>query len=149
MGVDHVIEHREPFARETREIYLEPSYVTSLNKTEQRFSEIIDLIKPRGHIALIDDPAMLDIHAHQDESSEFQLEVYVCTLNVSIMRHVKQHELLNRISILIDDGDIISTVTSNLGKLSVETLKATHVNKKVAELLVQMYLNTLNLLKKE
>ena len=39
----------------------------------------------------------------------------------------KQHELLNRVSELIDDGTLISTVTNNLGKVSVETLKEAHV----------------------
>jgi len=39
----------------------------------------------------------------------------------------KQHELLNRVSELIDQGTLISTVTNNLGKLSVETLKQAHV----------------------
>lgn len=39
----------------------------------------------------------------------------------------KQHALLNRVSELIDDGTLISTVTNNLGKISVETLKAAHL----------------------
>ena len=39
----------------------------------------------------------------------------------------KQHELLNRVSELIDNGTLMSTVTGKLGKLSVETLKEAHV----------------------
>jgi NADPH:quinone reductase-like Zn-dependent oxidoreductase len=35
----------------------------------------------------------------------------------------KQHVLLNGVSDLIDDGTLISTVNSNLGKPSVKTLK--------------------------
>jgi len=38
----------------------------------------------------------------------------------------EQHELLNRVSKLIDNGTLISTVTNNLGKISVETLKQAH-----------------------
>jgi len=38
-----------------------------------------------------------------------------------------QHDLLNRVSELIDNGTLISTVTNNLGKLTVESLKAAHV----------------------
>ena len=39
----------------------------------------------------------------------------------------KQHALLNRVSELIDDGTLISTVTNNLGKISAETLKTAHL----------------------
>ena len=38
----------------------------------------------------------------------------------------KQQTLLNRVSTLIDQGILTSTVTNNLGKLSVETLKKAH-----------------------
>ena len=38
----------------------------------------------------------------------------------------KQHELLNRVSELVDQGVLISTVTNRLGALSVETLKNAH-----------------------
>ena len=39
----------------------------------------------------------------------------------------KQQKLLNRVSVLVDNGTLISTMTNKLGKLSVETLKAAHV----------------------
>lgn len=38
----------------------------------------------------------------------------------------KQHELLNRVSELIDNGTLISTVNNNLGKISVDSLKKAH-----------------------
>ena len=37
-----------------------------------------------------------------------------------------QHQLLNRVSQMLDAGELISTVNRRLGKLSVETLKAAH-----------------------
>jgi NADPH:quinone reductase-like Zn-dependent oxidoreductase len=40
---------------------------------------------------------------------------------------VKQHELLNRVSELVDAGKIRSTATENLGKISAESLKKAHV----------------------
>jgi len=39
----------------------------------------------------------------------------------------KQHDLLNRVSEMLDNGTLRSTVTSNLGKLGADTLKAAHV----------------------
>jgi len=43
----------------------------------------------------------------------------------------KQHELLNRVSEMIVNGTLISTVTNNLGTLSAETLKEAHALPKI------------------
>lgn len=39
----------------------------------------------------------------------------------------KQHDLLNRVSELIDKGTLVSTVRNNLGALSAETLREAHI----------------------
>lgn len=127
MGADHVVDHRKPLASQIKELGLEPRYVASLNGTEQNFTNIVELIKPRGHIALIDDPATLDIHAIKLKALSFSWEFMFARSMFQTKDMVKQHELLNRISTLIDNGEVISTVTNSLGKLSIETLKAAHV----------------------
>jgi NADPH:quinone reductase-like Zn-dependent oxidoreductase len=38
----------------------------------------------------------------------------------------EQHKLLNRVSEMLDDGTLISTVTKNLGKISAQTLTEAH-----------------------
>lgn len=40
---------------------ISPKYVASLTNTDKHLAAIIELIEPRGHIALIDDPETLDI----------------------------------------------------------------------------------------
>ncbi len=37
-----------------------------------------------------------------------------------------QHELLTRVSDMLDDGTLISTVTNNLGKISADTITEAH-----------------------
>lgn len=127
MGADHVITHRESLVEQVKELNLEPRYVASLNGTEEHFSGIVELIKPRGHIALIDDPQSLDINSIKMKSLSFSWEFMFARSMFQTEDIEKQHELLNKVSELIDEGTLISTATSNLGNLTVETLMEAHV----------------------
>ncbi len=127
MGADHVINHRESLVDQVKALGLEPRYVASLNGTEGHFPAIVELIKPRGHIALIDDPQSLNIHSIKLKALTFTWEFMFTRSMFQTEDIEKQHELLNRVSELIDDGTLISTVTNNLGKVSVETLEEAHV----------------------
>ena len=127
MGADHVINHRESLTEQVRALGLEPRYVASLNGTEGHFPAIVELIKPRGHIALIDDPQSLDIHSIKLKALSFSWEFMFTRSMFQTDDIENQHELLNRVSQLIDDGTLISTMTNNLGKLSIDTLKEAHV----------------------
>jgi NADPH:quinone reductase len=127
MGTDHVINHRESLVEQIKALSLEPRYVASLTGTEGHFPAIIELIKPRGHIALIDDPQSLDIKSGKLKALTFSWEFMFTRSMFQTDDIEKQHGLLNQVSELIDDGTLISTVTNNLGKVSVETLKKAHV----------------------
>jgi len=127
MGADHVINHRESLVDQINNLGLEPHYVASLNGTAEHFPGIIELIKPRGHIAIIDDPGSAEIGSFKFKALSFSWEFMFTRSMFQTEDMEKQHELLNRVSELIDDGTLISTVTAKLGKLSVETLKEAHV----------------------
>jgi zinc-binding alcohol dehydrogenase family protein len=126
MGADHVINHHESLGDQLKALSIEPLYVASLNGTEQQFPAIVELIKPRGHIAIIDDPESLDIMSGKAKALSFSWEFMFARSMHQTHDMIKQYELLNRVSALIDDGTLKSTVTSNLGALSVETLKTAH-----------------------
>jgi len=127
MGADHVINHHESLVDQVKDLGIEPRYVASLNGTEGHFSSIVELIKPRGHIALIDDPKNLDINSIKLKALSFSWEFMFARSMFQTDDMYKQHVLLNRVSELIDDGSIVSTVTNNIGKISAETLKEAHM----------------------
>ena len=126
MGADHVINHRKPLATQINSLGITPSYVAALNGTEQHFPAIVELIKPRGHIAVIDDPKSLDIRLIKSKALSFSWEFMFTRSMYQTDDIDQQHTLLNRVSTLVDEGVLVSTVTNNFGKLSVETLKAAH-----------------------
>lgn len=127
MGADHVINHRESLVEQVNALGLTPSYVASLNGTQNHFKSIVELIEPRGHIALIDDPETIDIHSIKPKALSFSWEFMFARSMFQTKDIQKQHELLNRVSSLIDQKILTSTVTNNLGELSVETLKKAHI----------------------
>ncbi|WP_282037246.1 zinc-binding alcohol dehydrogenase family protein [Saccharicrinis aurantiacus] len=126
MGADYVVNHRNSLSEQVKELGLQPKYVASLNATDQHFNTIVDLIKPRGHIALIDDPANLNINIIKPKALSFSWEFMFARSMFNTDDINAQYHLLNRVSELIDDGTLVSTVTNNLGNLSVENLKEAH-----------------------
>lgn len=126
MGADHVINHRESLVDQVKALALEPQYVASLTGTDGHFAAILELIKPRGHVAVIDGPKSLDIQEGMYKALTFSWEFMFTRSMYQTEDIEKQHELLNRVSKLIDDGTLLSTVTNNFGKISAETLKLAH-----------------------
>jgi len=127
MGAHHVIDHREPMAEQVAELGLAPRYVAALTATDTHYPDILKLIAPRGQIALIDDPARLDIAPAKPKAITISWEfMFTRPMFATADMHV-QRDLLNRVSALVDDGTLVSTVTEQAGKLGPEALRAAHV----------------------
>ncbi len=126
MGADHVINHRESLTDQLNELDLVPRYVAALNATDQHFPAILELIAPRGHVVFIDDPETLDIKAGKGKALTFSWELMFTRSMFETSDMIKQHELLNRVSEMLDAGTLQSTVTNNLGRMDVDTLTAAH-----------------------
>lgn len=141
MGADHVINHRESLVDQMKKLNIQPEYVASLNGTEQHFPSIVELIQPRGHIALIDDPKTLDIASIKPKALSFSWEFMFARSLFQTADMEKQHELLNRVSELIDEGKLISTVTNNLGDLSADNLKEAHIQQESGSVIGKNVLN--------
>ena len=127
MGADHVINHRESLVDQVNTLGLQPRYVASLTATDQHFEQVVELIKPRGHIAIIDDPKDFNIALIKPKALSFSWEFMFTRSMFQTADMIKQHELLNRISVLVDQGKIMSTMTHNLGALNVDSLKQAHI----------------------
>ncbi|MFK8029385.1 MAG: zinc-binding alcohol dehydrogenase family protein [Gammaproteobacteria bacterium] len=127
MGADYVINHREPLAAQVKELGLEPRHVALLTATDQHFDSIVELIKPRGHIGLIDDPQSLNIKPAKPKALSISWEFMFTRSMFQTDDMIKQHELLNRVADLVDAGKIKTTATNNLGRMSVSALSEAHV----------------------
>ena len=98
-----------------------------MTATDQHWPAIIDLIAPRGQIALIDDPEALDIKAAKPKALSIHWEFMFTRSMFETDDMDAQQDLLNRVAAMIDAGTLQSTVTERGEALTVEALRAAHL----------------------
>ncbi|MEC8566954.1 MAG: zinc-binding dehydrogenase, partial [Pseudomonadota bacterium] len=104
-----------------------PTYVFSTTQTDQHLPDIAQLIAPQGHFGLIDDPEQLDIKPFKSKSVSIHWEFMFTRSMYQTEYMIKQSELLDQISMLVDAGKIKTTVTQVLSPINAENLKQAHL----------------------
>ncbi|MHC3774876.1 zinc-binding alcohol dehydrogenase family protein [Pantoea agglomerans] len=126
MGAHHVINHYQPLAAQIRALGIEQiEYVAGLQGTQQQIHEIADIIAPQGYLSLIDDGAF-DSAALKAKSVTVTWEMIFTRALFSTADQIAQHDILNEVAALIDSGILVTTMTENLGPLTVENLRLAH-----------------------
>lgn len=127
LGAHHVINHTQPLAAELRRIGVPAvDYVASLNQTEHHFEQIVEALKPQGRLALIDDPAQLDVRKLKAKSVSLHWEFMYTRSMFATDDQIEQHHLLNRVAAMIDDGTLRSTMSEHFGVINAANLKRAH-----------------------
>ncbi len=126
MGADHVINHRNPLDEEMKSLGITPRYVASLTHTDRHCASILELIAPRGHLALIDDPPELDILPFKMKSLSVSWEFMFARSMFRTDDVDAQHRLLDRAADLLDEGVLAPTVRKHCGAMTVDNLRTAH-----------------------
>lgn len=127
LGAHHVLDHTQPLDQEVARLGLPPvDYVASLNQTEQHWSAIAELVAPQGKVALIDDPAALDVRLLKRKSVSLHWEFMFTRSLFGTPDMQQQHQLLNDVAQLVDTGLIKSTLSERYGKINATNLKRAH-----------------------
>lgn len=126
MGAHHVVNHRHSLIEQCKELGVTPRYVASLTATDEHFTSLVEVAKPRGYIGVIDDPAELSINIAKHKALSICWEFMFTRPMFQTDDMIKQHELLNRVGELVDDGTLVTTANHRPGTLSVETLTDAH-----------------------
>ena len=126
LGADHVIDHHKDMKSQLEKLAIQPRYVASLTSTDKNYDSIVDLIAPRGVIALIDDPVELDALKLKPKSLTLHFEFMFARSVHETADMIEQHRLLNHVSRLADDGKIFSTANRDGGSINAENLRAAH-----------------------
>ncbi|GAB3293486.1 zinc-binding alcohol dehydrogenase family protein [Pseudoclavibacter terrae] len=101
-------------------------YVASLSGTEANFSAICAAIAPQGAIAVIDDPARLDITPLKSKSVSVHWELMFTRSMFQTSDMLEQHRLLSEVSTLLDEGILRTTVAEVLSPIDAETMREAH-----------------------
>ncbi|WP_447890499.1 zinc-binding alcohol dehydrogenase family protein [Pseudomonas hormoni] len=127
LGAHHVIDHRQPLLAQLQALGVpEIDYVASLTHTEQHFAQLIDVLKPQGRLGVIDDPESLDVMPLKRKSLSLHWELMFTRSLYETPDMIKQHHLLNRISDLIDQGVLKTTVGEHFGAINAANMRRAH-----------------------
>ncbi|WP_019528617.1 zinc-binding alcohol dehydrogenase family protein [Dasania marina] len=127
LGADYVVDHSKPLPAQIEALNIGPlTHVASLNSTETYFDSYIDMLAPFGKIALIDDLKNLEIGKIKMKSLSLHWEFMFARSMFNAADMDEQSRLLNRVSELIDLGQIKTTVGKNLGTINAANLRAAH-----------------------
>jgi len=127
LGADHVINHHKPMAQQLAALGFDSvDNIVSLTNTDQHFEQIVDCITPQGKFALIDDPASLNVVALKRKSVSLHWEFMFTRSLFTTTDMQTQHDILNQVSELIDNGTLITTLGEELGKINLANLLKAH-----------------------
>ncbi|RQT39881.1 zinc-binding alcohol dehydrogenase family protein [Burkholderia cepacia] len=127
LGAHHVIDHGKPLQPQLHALGIEQvDHVISLTHTDAYYAQIVDILKPQGQLALIDDPDTLDAMPLKRKSISLHWEFMFTRSMFRTPDMDRQHALLERVATLIDDGVLKSTVGEHLGKIDAINLRRAH-----------------------
>jgi zinc-binding alcohol dehydrogenase family protein len=127
LGADYVIDHSKPLPAQIEQLNIgQVTHVASLTHTDSYIDSYVELLAPMGKIALIDDPKSLDISKLKQKSLSLHWEFMFTRSMFKTKDMIEQHHILNKVSQLIDQGYIQTTVGKNLGTINAKNLKAAH-----------------------
>jgi zinc-binding alcohol dehydrogenase family protein len=127
LGAHHVIDHSQPLLAQLQALGVpEIDYVASLTHTEQHFAQLIDVLKPQGRLAVIDDPETLDVMPLKRKSLSLHWELMFTRSLYETPDMINQHHLLNRVSALIDQGVLKTTVGERFGAINAANMRRAH-----------------------
>jgi zinc-binding alcohol dehydrogenase family protein len=127
LGAHHVIDHSQPLLAQLQALGVpEIDYVASLTHTEQHFAQLIDVLKPQGRLGVIDDPDSLDVMPLKRKSLSLHWELMFTRSLYETPDMINQHHLLNRVSALIDQGVLQTTVGEHFGAINAANIRRAH-----------------------
>jgi zinc-binding alcohol dehydrogenase family protein len=128
LGAHHVIDHTQPLTAELQRIGVPSvSHVASLTQTDKHYAQIVKALAPQGRLSLIDDPATpLDVMLLKGKSLSLHWELMFTRSMFQTPDMQAQHDLLNRVSHLVDEGRIRTTLGEHFGAINATNLKRAH-----------------------
>lgn len=127
LGAHHVIDHSKPMKEQIDALKVPPvALIAALTNTDQHFVALADIIAPQGKLGLIDDPASLNVNLLKGKAASLHWESMFTRSSFQTDDMIAQHNLLDDVASLIDNGVLRTTLDKVLGKINADNLKRAH-----------------------
>lgn len=127
LGAHHTVDHTRPMQPQLAALgFANVDIVISLTHTDHHYADIIEALAPQGQLALIDDPATLDAVPLKRKSISLHWELMFTRSMFGTADMGRQHELLNRVAAMIEDGSLTTTLGEHYGAINAANLRRAH-----------------------
>ncbi len=127
LGADQVINHRHSIDKELVDANIgSVDYILCLNSTEQHWPAMAEAIKPQGRICSIVESTGVDLNLLKSKSATFVWEFMFTRSMYQTPDMIEQQRLLNAVSTLVDQGEIVTTVGQVIRPINAENLRQAH-----------------------
>jgi NADPH2:quinone reductase len=127
LGAHAVVDHSGPLDEAlTAANERAPKYIAALTHTQAHFEALARAVAVQGVIGAIDDFKGLPVELLKQKTAGFVWEFMFARPVHGTPDMIEQHNALGEVSRLVDAGSIRTTLTQNLGPLSVDALLEGH-----------------------
>ncbi len=127
-GADYTIDHHKAFAPQLKELGFEyVDYIFCLNSTDKHWDDMVEVIAPLGRVAsIVGTNGLINLSALTGKSVVFAWELMFTRARYQTPDMIEQHNILNQLAQLVDEGKIQSTLTEKLEPITAATLREAH-----------------------
>ncbi|MET0742642.1 MAG: zinc-binding alcohol dehydrogenase family protein [Microvirga sp.] len=127
LGAHHVIDHARPLAPQVQALGLgAPGFVFSITQSDVHLADAVELIAPQGRYGLIDDPPTFDATRFKGKSVSIRWESMFTRPVFQTADMQAQHDLLNEVARLVDEGVLRTTLAETFGPIDAANLRRAH-----------------------
>lgn len=127
MGADYVVNHYHLKEELNKIGHPEVNYILDFVNLNAYWEDAMEIIKPQGHIVSITSSSEpLNLSLLKNKSVTFSLEFMYTRSMFNTDDIARQHDILNHLSKLLDNGTIQSTLTTTLKGFTADNLKVAH-----------------------
>jgi len=128
LGADEVVNHFGDITGQLKQAGIsEVQYIFNVNNTSLYWKTMSEVIAPQGKICLIvESDKDLDFNLFKNKSVTIAWELMFTRSTFQTTDMIAQHDLLNEVSDLIDDGKIKTTLSEILSPVNAENLRKAH-----------------------
>ncbi|GAA6120957.1 zinc-binding alcohol dehydrogenase family protein [Acidovorax sp. FG27] len=127
MGAHGVIDHRQPMAPQLAAMGIDQvDHVASLTHTAAHLPQYVELLRPQGQIAVIDDMPALDVVPLKRKSLSLHWEMMFTRSLFGTPDMARQGALLAEVARLVDAGRLRTTLGTEMGTIDAAHLRRAH-----------------------
>lgn len=126
-GADFVVDHKDLISSVREAGFEHVDFILDFVDTNAYWDTMVELIKPQGHIASITGSAEpVVLNKLKSKSVSFSWELMYTRSMYQTEDMIEQHNILNIVADLLDDGILKTTLNTTLNGLTAENLKNAH-----------------------